>query len=464
MRKLTVNDEPYEPLPKQGEFHRCQKKYKAYVGGMGSGKTLCGVIEGIKESAVYPNNLGFIGRLTSQELKDTTIHDLLGILSENGMLLGHNKSERHIKVKSRKQGSPSTILYRPLENRVSALKKIDSLNLGWFHIDEGSEVAEDCFLRLSGRLRRKNASRTGWVTSNPEGHNWIWSRFHSEGSDFDPNTYELFNAPTDENIHLPEDYIDNLLDNFPDDWIDRYVYGTFEGFKGLVYKDFSKEEHVVAPFEIPPEWQKIVALDYGLNNPTAVLWMALDDEENVWIYDEHYKAGSLVSYHAEIIKDKTGNDDIYAYVIDPSCHNRTGKDGRNIIDAYADCGLYFIEGDNAVDAGVNRCAEFVKLRDERIHPQKDTSPAPQLFVFDTCKYFIEEITNYKWKEYRTVMDKNAPEKPQKKDDHCMDALRYGMMFLFPYEQQEEEERTDWDKDDTMRPEKLMAWLRSKQGK
>ena len=37
--------------------------------------------------------------------------------------------------------------------------------------------------------------------------------------------------------------------------------------------------------------------------------------------------------------------------------------------------------------------------------------------------FIEEITDYRWEDYGGDK-KNASEKPMKKNDHAMDALRY----------------------------------------
>lgn len=63
----------------------------------------------------------------------------------------------------------------------------------------------------------------------------------------------------------------------------------FKTFTGLVYKEFESEIHVVKPFPIPRHWRVYRGMDFGSNNPTVCVWVALDDDDNMWIYDEHYE-------------------------------------------------------------------------------------------------------------------------------------------------------------------------------
>jgi len=451
---------PYVPLPKQQEFHQCAKKYKAYVGGFGSGKTICGCVEAIKESVAWNNNFGVICRKTYQELRQTTVLELIEFLSVNNLLIRHNKSD-HIIITKNIHNTESKILYLALEGTVEAMKKIDSLNLGWFYIDEGSEIAVDYFRRLMGRLRRLDSKRVGWITGNPEGHNWIWSYFHPEGTDHESNKFQLIHAPSHDNIYLPDGYLEDLIDTYPEVWVDRYVYGSFDAFSGLVYPTFSEHHHVVEKFDIPRDWRKVVALDHGLNNPTGVLWMAIDRDDNVYIYDEHKESGEIVSYHADIIKNKSGAD-IDAFIIDPSCKQREGIEGRTVIGEYQRLGLNFMPGNNDIQAGINRCSEFLKIREDRMRPncvnRPLVKPSPKLFVFKSCQEFIKEIQDYKWDEWKTIGGKNEPEKPRALNDHLMDAWRYGMMFLFPPTAEPHKEKTNWEKDKSFRPERLSAWL------
>jgi hypothetical protein len=54
---------------------------------------------------------------------------------------------------------------------------------------------------------------------------------------------------------------------------------------------------------------------------------------------------------------------------------------------------------------------------------------PKLFVDRHCRNTIKEYQNYKMKKPSTS-GLDPREGPEKKDDHSMDAIRYGLMHLF----------------------------------
>ena len=55
--------------------------------------------------------------------------------------------------------------------------------------------------------------------------------------------------------------------------------------------------------------------------------------------------------------------------------------------------------------------------------------SPSVFVSDRCKNLIAEIPDYRWQDLSPTAerDKDQPEAPRKKDDHAVDAFRYGIM-------------------------------------
>src|ERR1044071_2819784 len=67
----------YEPLPKQEEFHNAHKRFRAFVGSWGSGKTTTGAAECIRLSMIYPKNYGMVARMTMPELKRTAMKEIL---------------------------------------------------------------------------------------------------------------------------------------------------------------------------------------------------------------------------------------------------------------------------------------------------------------------------------------------------------------------------------------------------
>ena len=290
--------------------------------------------------------------------------------------------------------------------------------MGFFWIDELTEANEEIWLGLCGRLRRTRVRHTGFGTTNPEGRDWVWKRFLAQGDD----KHFLIQARTDENLSLPPEYIKDLLIRYPEEWLKRYFYGSFDTFEGLIYKDFvDKEPWVLDKFEIPDNWYRFIGIDHGYRNPTAVLWSAVSPAGKVVVYDELYVAGKLVSEIAEMIKTKNGTKKIQLYLIDPSCRNRDGKTGRSIIDEFSDNGIYCEPANNDVRAGINHVQEYLKLG-------KDGKP--KLQILKDCVNLRTELQTYKWRDLKPGAAKDSPEKPVKKGDHAVDALRYKENYLY----------------------------------
>ena len=61
-----------------------------------------------------------------------------------------------------------------------------------------------------------------------------------------------------------------------------------------------------------------------------------------------------------------------------------------------------------VFAGICRVKEYLK----------QGNGVPDLYIFDNCKAMIEEFSSYFWAD---------GDSPVKRDDHCMDELRYFVM-------------------------------------
>jgi hypothetical protein len=381
--------------------------------------------------------------MTYPELRDTTWKELIEFpvledevemrIIDSSPIRRYDKNKMEIELVN-----GSVIIGRALEDSFDKLAK--GLNLGWFYCDEMTETTKkmwDGITRL--RLRRKvqcakcgllpegkevicpecktlTIRHTAFGTTNPEGHDWVWQDFVMNADE----SHFLVSAPSTENPYLPDEYIKEL-ESMPEDWKRRYLYGSFDTFEGLVYKEFQdKPPHVVPEFPIPAHWQRYVALDHGYRNPTAVLWGAVSDKGVLHIYDEFYASGRLVSELATIIKTKSQNQKIMQYLIDPSCHNRDGKTGRSIIDEFSDYGVYFSPANNAWEAGVNHVQEYIKLKEG----------SPKLVIFPSVVNLRTQLQTYRYKDMKPSNVGNPAERPLKKDDHCVDALRYMVSYLF----------------------------------
>jgi PBSX family phage terminase large subunit len=388
-----------KPLPTQEKFHKSKAKYRLCAGGFATGKTTTLCLEVMKELGKYPNNYGVLGRKDLGELKSTTLKEFLDICPEQ-MILYHNKSDRVIRLMN-----GSELYYMPLDDARKATEKIKSLNLGFVAIDQVEEIGESIFLAFQGRLRRLNSSRNFFATCNPAGHDWVWKHW----KDSPPSKeYELFETTTLENIYLPKDYVNELL-QYPEKWVKRYVYCSWDAFEGLVYSEFIEAKHKIPYYEPSRSEKFTVILDYGFRNPTAVLFAATDYDGVTRIYDEYYEPGRLIKDHAEALKKYKYFERSYK-IADPSI-NRTEKDGTSIHEEFMKHGIYFNDANNNVSQGIDRVNTLFK--------------EDLLLIGENCTNTLDEIGRYVWKDLKAGDDRrNEHEEPVKKDDHAMDDIRY----------------------------------------
>jgi phage terminase large subunit len=222
----------------------------------------------------------------------------------------------------------------------------------------------------------------------------------------------MFSAKTDENKkNLPDGYIDSLMNNYNEIWVNRYVYGSWDAFEGQIYPDFEPSVHVVNDFNPDPGWRRFIAIDHGRTNPTAVLWGAVDNDDKMYIYREHYEAGQDVDYHARAIKAYLNEGRYETYVIDPSTGAGKQGDPETIGNRYRQLHIPVVGANNDVQGGIDKVTQYIK--------------GHKIYITRSCENLRRELINYQWEQpSASKIDLNQPEKPLKKDDHAVDALRY----------------------------------------
>ncbi len=400
-------------------------KYSLYVGGIGSGKTLIGCIT-MLAMAVQTAGDYLICRNFLPELKITTLKTFLEICPP-ALIEEYRVADGIVRIRA-SGNKVSNIIFRQLEEP----DKLRSLNLSGFYIDESSQVSEAAFMLLQGRLRGPGL-RKGFMTTNPNGHDWQYMWFVKQDLFTNPEAKKLFKlitAPSTENIHLPEGYIEAIMQTWSPERIKREVEGSFDSFEGQVYSDFRRDVHVVEPFKIPKEWTKVIGIDHGYRNPAAWCWGAVDYDGNIFIYREFYKKEWLIK---EIIHGKGTEHGVLKMMkgesieqarIDPSTRARRGTTGLSDWDAYLENlpkDFPLMLANNEKTAGIDRVKSYLKI-DERTNK-------PRLFIFRDCYNLIEEMSKYRYRELGTAQQGMVEEKeePRKVDDHILDALRYLIM-------------------------------------
>jgi hypothetical protein len=292
-------DDLWTPLPTQAAFLDAIKTappltIPAYIGAVGSGKSsvVCRAALGL--ALAYPHVRGLVGRFNFTELRDTTLatwFDLIRVV-ENAVRDRLPPSRRAefpgLGTFTRGTGdyhffNGATIFFRHLED---GHRRFKSLEIGFFGIDEASEVEGDqpeppTVLMLQARLRQKGAPLVGFLVSNPTGFDhWLY-RWYGEGVSerygVGRKGWPIFRTNTRENrAALPPDYEPKLRQSYPASWIQRYLEGEWGGIDegAPVFPEFDRALHIR-----PVEWIKRrpvhVGIDLGYNAP-GVVWAQVD--------------------------------------------------------------------------------------------------------------------------------------------------------------------------------------------
>lgn len=424
----------FVPLPKQSIFINLVEdvpecKFAWYCGGFGSGKTFIGSHLAVRLAMSAPNGRGLIARQTLVDLKATTLKTFWEVIDPR-LIRKWNKSENLLTLINGHE-----IYFWGLDD----IEKLKSLEIGWFWFDEVDEIAQETFSIAKGRLRHKaQPKRVGYITSNSEGKNWTYKEFvlgKGLARESDKRKYWTVKAPSNENTNLPEDYLD-VLNSYTGDLYERYVNASWNVFEGQVFPDFNQAIHTVMPFAIPEDWKRIRGIDHGERNPTACLWGAINKSGDIFIYREYSKnseGGVYVENHAQNIHKLGEGEEIDYTLIDPSTKSVRGISGRKVDVEYREAfeklerGFRLKYANNDVNAGLARVHRYLKVDPQRFHPITKRQGAPRIFVFNNCTTLLEEIENYKWAKISQTSEDDPQEKVRKKDDHCVDVLRYIIM-------------------------------------
>ena len=280
---------------------------------------------------------------------------------------------------------------------------------------QAEEIPHRLFLQVIGRLSGSKLPKNFlFIEGNPEDDCWPKERYIENGVPDDCLYVE--GSTFDNQDNLPKDYIPNLLKEFPQDWVDKYVYGRWSVKVGRVYSEFRPEIHVIEPFKngIPDHWYSIIGFDHGTENPSAKDWLAVDEKGRIFIYDEYYERRKHPFELAEASKRHGSLTTVSDYNIKAKIPKANGTWGS-------------VWGD--LEEEGMRLVEATKDKKANILLVNSLFKQNRLFIFDTCLNTIREHRKYRYKPVRPGKDENHSEEVIKSNDHTCDAVQYAIRYL-----------------------------------
>lgn len=439
---------PYDAFPVHEGFHRTQAREKAAIGAVGSGKTIALCADAITLGLEQPGSRIMIARHTIPSLRDTTETEFVALIStppegEEDQVTLWDLCDKGPGTVSRLGGHIDRIvfpngteyLFRSLDN----WRKHMSLNLAAVYIDEASECEIEAYYGLITRLRQMQptpmARRQGvkWdpdrvrqqiaLCTNPNGHDWIWELFvHKPNS-----SRRCFRSTSFENPTLYNQdgslspYLRSLLE-MPEMWVRRYVLCEHDAFSGQVLP-FDPQRHIVPRFVVPAHWERAMGLDWGLRNPTAVVWWAREPGTTTWYQYREWQtydpmdpiardSFQTIGVHqvGAILKSLEGDEKMKWRAADPAIKQKQGESTKSNEYWFQTMGFNFQMG--AKDFG------------PRINAMTQLLHGGDLKIMDSCPLTAMALQQYRWEDMTITRNLDQPEKPHKKHDHLVDATAY----------------------------------------
>ncbi len=416
----------YIPHEKQKIFHSGSQTGKLFIGGNRSGKTVGGASEIVmratgkhkfREVPPPPVRLRAVGVDFSFGVEKIMKPEVARWLPPSELINGSWEESYDKQLRTLTLANDSFIEFMSYEQDLEKFAGT-SRHAVWF--DE--EPPEDIFVECKTRLL--DTGGDWWITMTPvEGMTWVADRLYEPGTTgADPNIL-VVEVDMTENPVLNIGEIEEFLSGLDEDERKARKEGKFVQLGGLIYNKRLHDRHFLDPFDPPKEWLHVAGMDHGFTNPTCFLWAAIDSEGRMFVYDEYYESGHVVSENAANVHEYNIKHDRIPdyYVGDPSIRNVDPITGTSVLIEYVDHGIPITLGNNDQKAGINKIQTLLGKEDDLIkYPQK-------LYISKKCPNLIWEMKRLRWATWATRKmraDKNKKEEQHKKNDHACDALRY----------------------------------------
>lgn len=420
----------YRPHSKQDAFHRAGEfKWRLWEAGNRSGKSTGGVAEDASwlrgyrpfyavgdpaRTAGIPQGRPVKGLVVANDWKKVG-EVFTSTRGEEGKLWKFLPTDFIKSTKTNSEGvievvecrNGSVLNFTTVRAWMSNPMSVESVDHDFVHFDE--PLPKNMFVGVKRGLIDRAGK--GWFTLTPKTEPWIHRMFFPSRRMKDELVVEgrkwAQRGSMRDNPHLPKEEIVEFIDGLSRDQIACLVEGIPMAMSGLVYKEFSWDQHVLKEplkgwtgYSLPPANATVyVAIDPHPQTPHHVLFLALLPYDVMVFFDEIFLHCPIPELAQHILKRTNGRFairficDPYAWLEHPNTHvNSYAED-------FSEAGLYLSRASKDRSAGI--------LEGKRL-----LATPGKVLISPLLEEFLSEFETHCWDEKEN--------KPKDENDHAME--------------------------------------------
>jgi PBSX family phage terminase large subunit len=290
-----------------------------------------------------------------------------------------------------------------------AIGQFQGKTMSLIYCDEMTLYPESIISMIDTRLSLPHSM--GFGSMNPTYPNHPIKKWIDAGEAGDKNYYSL-HFTLEDNPFVDDDYKQRIKNSSSGVFYKRNYLGLWCLAEGAIFDFFDYNIHTVRRPPTSPNYY-IASIDYGTSNAFVCLVIGVSTGEftqspkQMWVEKEYFwdckKTGrqKVNSEFANDVQEFISPYGVSKVYIDPSAASFQLELSRR--------GIHAIHADNDVYNGIQKMASALHNG--------------ELLICRECKNTIREIESYVWDNKKS---ETGEDEPVKKDDHCMDALRYAV--------------------------------------
>jgi len=437
---------PYDDPGYQLDFHKSKAGIRIIDGGNKSGKTHPSVAEDIwwatgthpyLETPKPPVYLRWVATDLEEGIKKVALEKFKEMVRRDSLLGGSWDTAYSKESKVLHYANGSFEEFMTYKQEVEDFGGTDRHKI---HFDE--PPPQDIYNENLPRLLRYNGKLTmSFTPVNLDARtSWLYDYFLEALEK--PDEMATFQFDVRKNRSLDPEAVRKRIESYSPSERATRTTGEFPQLIGRVFPTFNRANHIIKPIPISSKMYSLyIGIDPHPREKTHVSFIAIDQYDNAYVYDELAVGGSqgegtvTIKYIVDLIKTKIGRNTVQKITMDSSAREQNILlDGKSIWALFGDPDM------NNTNKGIY--AITVKFADKNVHNfislmqsmlgLDSVYQKPKFFIFDTCPGHIKEFETCQYGDYVHKYDNPLLEKIYKKGIHYLDCVKYVLLSGAPY--------------------------------